>query len=95
MTRTLQERPGLPGSARNDPPPEPVGFLSAYPGYRSTALLDNRERVTPAKRVGPGPGDPGWTPGRRTAESYRNEQLQPATQVRVRGSQIEVDRVQS
>jgi hypothetical protein len=25
MTRTLQERPGLPGSARNDPPPEPVG----------------------------------------------------------------------
>ena len=265
MTRTLQERPGLPGSARNDPPPEPVGFLSAYPGYRSTALLDNRERVigasakladarlrgcataghpssspadlrraaspdwsasrcgapplsprveviplrgtekspvnlhnspsgtiracrrrrlmyahkdqdststltpslpsnqsraaafardsrhsgqvaravrgaqllkprwlvahptadgatsrlrgremsimaairqttaargshsvsTSAKRVGPGPGDPGWTLGRRPAESYRNEQLQPATQVRVRGSQIEVDRVQS
>jgi hypothetical protein len=42
MTRTLQE---LSGSARNDPPPEPVGFPSAYPRYRSTALLDNREHV--------------------------------------------------
>ena len=40
MTRTLQERPGLPGSAGNGRPPEPAGFLSAYPGYRSTALLD-------------------------------------------------------
>jgi hypothetical protein len=45
MTRALQERPGLPGSARNDPPPEPAGFLSAYPGYRSTAMLDDREHV--------------------------------------------------
>jgi len=40
MTRTLQERPGLPGSAGNGRPPEPAGFLSAYPGYRGTALLD-------------------------------------------------------
>ena len=40
MTRTLSERPGLPGSAGNGRPPEPAGFLSAYPGYRSTALLD-------------------------------------------------------
>ena len=79
MTRTLQERPGLPGSARNDPPPEPVGALSAHPGYRSTALPDNREHVI----------------GACAAESYRTEQLPPATRVRVRGSQIEVDRVQS
>ena len=48
MTRTLQERPGLPGSARNDPPPEPVGFLSAYPGYQSTAVLD-RLRATESR----------------------------------------------
>lgn len=47
-----------------------------------------------ARRVNPGPGDPGSTPGRRPAESYRTEQLPLATQVRVRGSQIEVDRVQ-
>jgi selenocysteine lyase/cysteine desulfurase len=40
MTRTLQERSGLPGSAGNGRPPEPDAFLSAYPGYRSTALLD-------------------------------------------------------
>ena len=40
MTRTLSERPGLPGSVGNGRPPEPAGFLSAYPGYRSTALLD-------------------------------------------------------
>ena len=40
MTRTLQERSGLPGSAVNGRPPEPAGFLCAYPGYRSTALLD-------------------------------------------------------
>ena len=40
MTRTLTERPGLPGSAGNGQPPEPTGFLSAYPGYRSTTLLD-------------------------------------------------------
>ena len=44
MTRTLQERFGLPGNAgmaaaRARP------FLSAYPGYRSTALLD-RLRAT-------------------------------------------------
>ena len=32
-------------SARNGMPPEPPGFLSAYPGYRSTALLD-RLRAT-------------------------------------------------
>ncbi len=45
MIRTLPERPGLPGSVRNGRPPEPAGFLSAYPGYRSTALLD-RLRAT-------------------------------------------------
>jgi selenocysteine lyase/cysteine desulfurase len=45
MTRTLNERPGLPGSAGMRRPPEPAGFLSAYPGYRSTALLD-RLRAT-------------------------------------------------
>jgi hypothetical protein len=45
MTRTLSERPGPPSSVGNDPPPEPAGFLSAYPGHRSTALPDNREHV--------------------------------------------------
>ncbi len=40
MTRTQSPPAGLPGSAGNDGPPEPPGFLSAYPGYRSTALLD-------------------------------------------------------
>ena len=45
MTITQQERSGLPGSAGNGRPPEPAGFLSAYPGYRSTALLD-RLRAT-------------------------------------------------
>ena len=45
MNRTLPERPGVPGSAENDRGPEPPGFLSAYPGYRSTALLD-RLRAT-------------------------------------------------
>ena len=45
MTRTLNERPGLPGSAGMGRPPESAGFLSAYPCYRSTALLD-RLRAT-------------------------------------------------
>ena len=40
MTIALTERPGLSGSAGNDRPQEPPGFLSAYPGYRHTALLD-------------------------------------------------------
>src|SRR5271165_1064907 len=40
MTTTLQEDSGPPGSAANDLPPGPPGFLAAYPGYRSTALLD-------------------------------------------------------
>lgn len=44
MTRTLQERSGPPGNAGNGQP-EPAGFLSAYPGYQSTALLD-RLRAT-------------------------------------------------
>ena len=44
MTRTLPERPACP-AVREGPPPEPAGFLSAYPGYRSTALPDNREHV--------------------------------------------------
>ncbi len=45
MTRTLPERSGLPGSTGNGRPPEPLGFLSAYPVYQSTALLD-RLRAT-------------------------------------------------
>ena len=40
MTTTLNERSGLPGSVENDGRLEPPGFLSAYPGYRGTALLD-------------------------------------------------------
>jgi hypothetical protein len=61
---------------------------------QTTAGRGGRSVSTSARRVGPGPGDPGSTPGRRPAESCRTEQLPPATQVRVRGSQIEVDRVQ-
>ena len=45
MTTTLHERSGLPGGAGNGRWPEPPGFLSAYSGYRSTALLD-RLRAT-------------------------------------------------
>jgi selenocysteine lyase/cysteine desulfurase len=45
MTRTLDERSGLPGSAGDDRRAEPPGFVSAYPGYRGTALLD-RLRAT-------------------------------------------------
>ena len=45
MTTTLNERSGPPGSVENDRRPEPPGFLSAYPGYRNTALLD-RLRAT-------------------------------------------------
>ncbi len=45
MTTTLHERSGLPGGAGNGRWPEPPGFLSAYPGYRNTALLD-RLRAT-------------------------------------------------
>ena len=45
MTRTLEKRSGLPGSNGNGRRPEPTGFLSAYPGYRGTALLD-RLRAT-------------------------------------------------
>jgi selenocysteine lyase/cysteine desulfurase len=45
MTRTLNERSGVPGSAAVAPRPEPPGFLSAYPSYRSTMLLD-RLRAT-------------------------------------------------
>ena len=40
MTRTLHEPSGLPGSTETGRPPEPAGFLSAYPGYRRTAPLD-------------------------------------------------------
>jgi selenocysteine lyase/cysteine desulfurase len=40
MTRTLPERPVLPGSAGNGRQPVPPGFLSAYPGYRNTTMLD-------------------------------------------------------
>src|SRR5271166_4444868 len=45
MTSTMHERLALPSSAGNGRPPEPTGFLSAYPGYRSTVLLD-RLRAT-------------------------------------------------
>jgi len=45
MTTTLHERSGPRGSAEENRLPEPPGFLSAYPGYRSTALLD-RLRAT-------------------------------------------------
>jgi len=40
MTRTLNEPSGPLGSAANEWWPEPPGFLAAYPGYRSTVLLD-------------------------------------------------------
>jgi selenocysteine lyase/cysteine desulfurase len=40
MTRTLSERSAPPDEVGNDRRTEPPGFLSAYPGYRSTALLD-------------------------------------------------------
>ena len=42
MTTTWPERTGL---ALHDGPTEPPGFLSAYPGYQATALLD-RLRAT-------------------------------------------------
>jgi selenocysteine lyase/cysteine desulfurase len=45
MTTTLPERFGRPGNIETDRRTEPRGFLSAYPGYRSTALLD-RLRAT-------------------------------------------------
>jgi selenocysteine lyase/cysteine desulfurase len=45
MTTTLHERSGPRGTAEENRPPEPTGFLSAYPGYRSTAVLD-RLRTT-------------------------------------------------
>ena len=45
MSRTLDERYGLPGRAADDRRAEPSGFVSAYPGYRGTALLD-RLRAT-------------------------------------------------
>ena len=45
MTRTLDKRYGLPGSAGDDRRAEPPGFVSVYPGYRGTALLD-RLRTT-------------------------------------------------
>jgi selenocysteine lyase/cysteine desulfurase len=40
MTASLEKLSGLPCGAGCDPVPGPPGFLSAYPGYRSTALLD-------------------------------------------------------
>ena len=45
MTRTLDERSDLPGSAGDNRRAGPPGFVSAYPGYRGTALLD-RLRAT-------------------------------------------------
>jgi selenocysteine lyase/cysteine desulfurase len=40
MTASLEKLSGLPCGAGCDLPPGAPGFLSAYPGYRSTALLD-------------------------------------------------------
>jgi Aminotransferase class-V len=40
MTTSLEKLSGSPCSAGCDLPSGPPGFLSAYPGYRSTALLD-------------------------------------------------------
>ena len=40
MTASLEKLSGLPSGAGCDLPPGPPGFLSAYPDYRSTALLD-------------------------------------------------------
>ncbi len=45
MPTTLNERSGRPASVEDNRRPEPPGFLSAYPGYRSTMLLD-RLRTT-------------------------------------------------
>jgi selenocysteine lyase/cysteine desulfurase len=45
MAITVQEQHGPPGSAGDDRQAEPAGFLSAYPGYRGTLLLD-RLRAT-------------------------------------------------
>ena len=45
MTRTLNEHSGVPGSTADERWPDPPGFWSAYPGYRSTVLLD-RLRAT-------------------------------------------------
>ena len=40
MTTSLEKLSALPCSTGYNLPPGPPGFLSAYPGYRSTALLD-------------------------------------------------------
>ena len=40
MTASLEKLSALPCSTGYDLPPGPPGFLSAYPGYRRTALLD-------------------------------------------------------
>ena len=45
MTTISPERPGVPGRVASDRGADPAGFLAAYPGYRSTALLD-RLRAT-------------------------------------------------
>ena len=45
MTTISPERPGVLGRVASDRGAEPAGFLAAYPGYRSTALLD-RLRAT-------------------------------------------------
>jgi hypothetical protein len=40
MTVSLEKLSGLPCGTGCDLPPGPPGLLSAHPGYRSTALLD-------------------------------------------------------
>ena len=40
MTASLEKQSALPGSTGCGQPPGPPGFLSAHPGYRSTAVLD-------------------------------------------------------
>src|SRR5215469_4501534 len=45
MTRILQDRPDTPGSVDDGRRQAPSDFMSAYPGHKTTVLLD-RLRVT-------------------------------------------------
>src|SRR5215469_18278050 len=45
MTSTQQEQRGTPGGVEGGRLPTPAAFVSAYPGYQSTDVLD-RLRVT-------------------------------------------------
>ena len=59
MTRTVYERPGPSVCAANDRQAEPPGFASAYPGYRSTELLDRLRATEYSYLTVP---DPRWHP---------------------------------